>query len=123
MLYRLAKSRLLTLLQDHPFIEAKMTEIAQIRRRRLAHYLDPKTVPLAQGDEIDAEDCQTELFGVDADKILRTKEEEYNKERISSGIRSNRRHQLSNGSISGGNGQRRRYASISKQHLPVRLRR
>jgi hypothetical protein len=108
MLYRLTKSNLLTVLQDYPFVEAKMTEIAQIRRRRLAHYLDPKTVPLAQGDEIDAEDCQTELFGVDADKILRTKDEEFNKERIYSGIRLNRRHQLSNGSVAGGNGQRRR---------------
>eukprot|EP00804_Cyclotella_cryptica_P003159 CCRYP_013773-RB/>CCRYP_013773-RB protein AED:0.20 eAED:0.20 QI:2230/1/1/1/0.8/0.83/6/278/680 len=123
MLYRLAKSKLLSVLQDHPFVQAKMTEVAQSRRRRLAHYLDPKTVPLELGDEVDAEDCQTELFGVDAEKILRTKEEEYNKERIYSGIRSNRRHQLPNGSVAGGNGHRRRYASIPKQHLPVRVRR
>lgn len=60
------------------------------------------------GDEIDAEDCRTELFGVDADKILRAKEEEYSKERAAAGVRSARRmHQNS-----GGPNQRRRHASM-----------
>ena len=84
MLYRVSKSKLLPLLRDYPFIEAKMTDIAQSRRRRRTHYLDPKVVPLDLEDEVDAEDCQTELFGVDANKISHAKEEEFNKERLSS---------------------------------------
>ena len=75
MLYRLKKSSLLTLLHDYPAIESKMRNIAQSRQRRLAHYLDPDEVDLAPGDEIDAEDCRTELFGQDADQILHDKEE------------------------------------------------
>ena len=118
MLYRLTRSNLLPLLKDYPYVEAKMTDIAQSRRRRLAHYLDPKHVVLEPGDEIDAEDCQTELFGVDADKILRDKEEEYNQERLQSGIRSTRRTHQSNG-----RGVRRRNASITQNQLPTNLKR
>ena len=73
------------------------------------------------GDEIDAEDCQTELFGVDADKILRAKEEEYSKERVAAGVRSRRQN---NG---GKPFQRRRHASIQldreKFNLPSNLSR
>jgi CRP-like cAMP-binding protein len=87
LLYRLSKSKLLPLLHDYPFVETKMTEVAQSRRRRLAHYLDPKIVPLDPLDEVDAEDCQTELFGVDADTILRAKQEEATKEMLHSGRR------------------------------------
>lgn len=55
MLYRLTKAKLLPLLKDYPFVETRMTEIAQSRRRRLAHYLDPTNVQMQPGDEIDAE--------------------------------------------------------------------
>lgn len=90
MLYRLRKCKLLSLLQDYPTIESKMTNVAQSRRRRLLHYLEPKKVALAPVDEIDAEDCRTELFGQDADQILHEKEEEMNIERIHSGIKPKR---------------------------------
>ena len=85
MLYRLRKSNLLTLLHDYPAIQSKMKNVAQSRQRRLAHYLDPKEVTLASGDEIDTEDCKTALFGMDAEKILVSKEAEMNAEMISSG--------------------------------------
>ena len=85
MLYRIRKSNLLTLLHDYPTVESRMTRVAQSRRRRLAHYRNPKQVELDPADEIDHEDSQTELFGVDADKILHDKEQESNIERISSG--------------------------------------
>ena len=85
MLYRLRKSNLLTLLHDYPAIQSKMKNVAQSRQRRLAHYLDPKEVTLAPGDEIDTEDCKTALFGMDAEKILVSKEAEMNAEMISSG--------------------------------------
>eukprot|EP00956_Cyclotella_meneghiniana_P029790 scaffold73305_cov71-Cyclotella_meneghiniana.AAC.2 len=84
-----------------------MTEIAQSRRRRLAHYLDPKNVTMQPGDEIDAEDCRTELFGKDADKILRAKEEELNQERLQAGRRRPHHNTGTGGHI------RRRHASIS----------
>ena len=116
MLYRISKSKLLPLLKDYPLVETRMTEIAQSRRRRLAHYLNPKQVTLEPGDEIDAEDCQTELFGVDADKILRAKEQEYEKDRLSVGISSRRTR-------AGGTYQRRRHASITKDDVPMNLRR
>ncbi len=112
MLHRLRKSDLLSLLQDHPSIETKMTNTAQSRKRRLAHYFDPKKVPLEAGDEVDAEDSRTELFGVDADKILQDKEEEYKLERIQSGIKTKRRTMTP-----GSDGPRRRNASISKNQL------
>jgi hypothetical protein len=121
MLYRLTKDKLLRLLKDYPFVEVKMTEIAQSRRRRLAHYLDPKNVALEPGDEVDAEDCQTELFGVDADKILRAKEEEYNQERLNKGVRSVRRMPREQQQDAG---RRRRHASITNDTpLPINLRR
>lgn len=120
MLYRLRKRDLLSLLQDYPSIETKMIDIAQSRRRRLAHYLDPKNVSLEKKDEVDAEDCRTELFGVDAEKILHDKEEEFKMERINSGIKTKRR---TLGPASPSSGTRRRNASITKNELPVLKRR
>ena len=55
-----------------------------------------------------SQDCQTELFGKDADKILRAKEEELNQERLQAGRR--RAHHIQNGT---GGQIRRRHASIS----------
>ena len=115
MLYRLRKSQLLSLLQDHPAVESKMVTIAQSRRMRLAHYLDPKGVPLDAGDEVDAEDCRTELFGVDAEKILQDKEEEYKLERINSGIKPKRR----NMTLGSPRAHRRRNASITRHQMPT----
>lgn len=40
-------------------MQSKMTNVAQSRRRRLAHYINPNEVSLAPGDEIDTEDCKT----------------------------------------------------------------
>ena len=59
MLYRLRKSSLISLLRDYPAMQSKMKNVAQSRRRRLAHYINPNEVSLAPGDEIDTEDCKT----------------------------------------------------------------
>ena len=59
MLYRLRKSSLISLLRDYPAMQSKMTNVAQSRRRRLAHYINPNEVSLSPGDEIDTEDCKT----------------------------------------------------------------
>lgn len=67
-----------------------MRKVAQSRQKRLAHYLDPKNVPLDPTDAVDAEDSRTELFGQDADEILHEKEAEINIERVQSGIKPNR---------------------------------
>lgn len=90
-----------------------MMKVAQSRQRRLDHYLDPKNVPLATEDEIDAEDCRTALFGQDADDLTLLKEEEMNKERFNSGIMP-RKSNVYEG---------RRNANISKRHLPQLTRR
>lgn len=55
-----------------------------------------------------SQDCQTELFGKDADKILLAKEEELNQERLQAGRR--RAHHIQTGT---GGQIRRRHASIS----------
>ncbi|KAL3808213.1 hypothetical protein ACHAXA_006316 [Cyclostephanos tholiformis] len=91
-LYRLQKAHLLSLLADYPAIEMKMMSVAQSRRRRLAHYLNPKGVTLAPGDEVDVEDSKTELFGQDADRILQDKEKENELNRLQSGIKQKRRY-------------------------------
>jgi CRP-like cAMP-binding protein len=91
-LYRLKKENLLSLLADYPAIETKMMNVAQSRRRRLAHYLNPKGVSLCAGDEIDVEDSKTELFGQDADIILHDKQKEDQLNRLQSGIKSKRTH-------------------------------
>ncbi|KAL7536658.1 hypothetical protein ACHAXR_007315, partial [Thalassiosira sp. AJA248-18] len=116
MLYRLRKSSLLSLLRDYPVIESKMTDVAQSRRRRLAHYLEPNKVALSPGDEVDAEDSKTALFGRDADQILHDKEEEMNLERIHSGIKPKRKTTVAM-SPDG-----RRNANITKHHMPVTRR-
>ena len=90
-----------------------MKDVAQSRRRRLSHYLDPNEVTLAPGDEIDAEDCRTELFGQDADQILHDKEEEMNLERIHSGIKPKRK------TMAPTSPDGRRNANITNHHLSV----
>jgi len=94
-----------------------MMNVAQSRQRRLAHYLDPKKVDLAPGDEVDAEDCRTELFGQDADQILLDKEEEMNIDRISSGIKPKRKTMV----VSPVGGSGRRHANITN-HTVMRRR-
>jgi len=78
---------LVSLLHDHPAIESRMRNIAQSRRRRLAHYLNPDEIKLSAGDEVDSEDSRTDLFGLPSDDVLHEKDEEYNQERLQSGIR------------------------------------
>lgn len=121
-LYRLQKSDLLSLLLDYPAIESKMTSVAQSRRRRLAHYLDPESIVLDVEDEIDAEDCRTELFGQDADQILQDKEEEMNLDRIHSGIKPKKKTMVGplrpmSASLGG-----RRNANVAKNRMPKKRR-
>ena len=91
-LYRLKKAHLLALLADYPAIETKMMNVAHSRRRRLAHYLNPKGVSLHPGDEVDVEDSKTELFGKDADLILQDKQKADQLNRLQSGIKPKRTH-------------------------------
>jgi CRP-like cAMP-binding protein len=93
-LYRLSKTALLALIRDYPAIETKMTNVAQSRRRRLAHYMNPGSNTLVPGDEVDVEDSKTELFGKDADKILQDKEKATQLERMQSGRNARRRPAL-----------------------------
>ena len=74
--YKISKEKLLTVLQDFPETLATMVKVAQSRHRRLQHYIDPIENKLLSGDEIDAEDCKTELFGQDEEKIVTVKEEQ-----------------------------------------------
>lgn len=71
-----------------------MTNVAQSRRRRLAHYMNPGSNTLVPGDEVDVEDSKTELFGKDADKILQDKEKATQLERMQSGRNARRRPAL-----------------------------
>jgi len=82
LLYRISKENLLIVLQDFPDTLASMTGVAESRQRRLQHYIDPEKHRLLPADEIDAEDCKTELFGVDADKVVLDKEEESSRTRM-----------------------------------------
>ncbi len=69
-----------------------MMNVAHSRRRRLAHYLNPKGVSLHPGDEVDVEDSKTELFGKDADLILQDKQKADQLNRLQSGIKPKRTH-------------------------------
>jgi hypothetical protein len=81
-------------MRDYPAIETRMTNVAQSRRRRLAHYKNPGSNTLAPGDDVDVEDSKTELFGKDAAKILQDKEKATELERIQSGRTTRRRNAL-----------------------------
>lgn len=87
MLYRIRKNDLVSLLHDFPEIEAKMRITAQSRRKRLAHYLNPKEAKLSTEDEIDTEDSRTDLFGVPPEEVVLEKNEECKQERIESGLK------------------------------------
>jgi hypothetical protein len=83
MFFKINKANLQSVLKDFPDTYSSMVEVAESRQRRLYHYIDPATYPLAKADEIDHEDCKTELFGADAEQIVSAKqEEEVNKSRI-----------------------------------------
>jgi len=79
MLFKISKSKLLTVLKDFPDTFESMVKVAESRQRRLKHYISPANNPLSKEDEIDPEDCKTELFGADADKIVSVKDEEVNR--------------------------------------------
>ena len=74
--YKISKAKLLAVLQDFPDTLSTMIKVAESRQRRLKHYIDPHENKLLPEDEIDAEDCKTDLFGEDAEKIVTVKEEE-----------------------------------------------
>ncbi len=85
---------MLNILNDFPASLENMTSIAESRRRRLDHYIDPTTNPLMPEDEIDAEDCKTELFGVDADKVVSVKDEQFEQTRAHARIKARQSHRL-----------------------------
>ena len=77
ILYKVTKENLLNVLQDFPETEAKLQEVARSRKRRLDNYLHPNEVSLlSTDDEVDSEDRRTELFGLDAEKVVTTKAED-----------------------------------------------
>jgi len=53
-----------------------MKGVAESRRRRLQHYMNPRKYKLLPQDEVDIEDSKTELFGADAEKVVSAKDEE-----------------------------------------------
>ena len=112
LLYRVRKNRLLELLHDHPSIEAKMKRVAGSRKKRLAHYLNPKKVPLASIDEVDPEDSKTSLFGCDQDEIMSDKAKNEREDRVAAGRLGNRSSSMApptarrNANISGVSGAR-----------------
>jgi len=75
-LYKISKKKLFEVLRDFPESFSKMKRVAESRHRRLKHYINPEQHPLLPNDEIDSEDCKTELFGVDAENVVTLKEEE-----------------------------------------------
>lgn len=81
LLYKITKENLIKVLTDYPEINASMKKVATSRKNRLAHYVNPKSCALSSDEEIDAEDCKTELFGVDADEVALEKEEAFEKSR------------------------------------------
>ena len=76
MLFKISKEKLTAVLKDFPEIMANMVKVAESRHRRLKHYIAPSKYALAKVDEIDSEDCKTELFGADAEQIVSAKEDE-----------------------------------------------
>lgn len=82
MFFKINKKQLLSVLKDFPETFEAMVNVAESRQRRLGHYIDPTNNPLAKEDEIDPEDCKTELFGADAEQIVTAKEEETHKSRL-----------------------------------------
>jgi predicted flavoprotein YhiN len=82
MLFMISKTKLNAVLTDFPDAMGIMVKVAKSRHRRLKHYMNPSVCALAKEDEIDSEDCKTELFGVDAEKIVSAKEDEVTKSRV-----------------------------------------
>jgi len=76
MLFKISKEKLTAVLKDFPETMTNMVKVAESRHRRLKHYIDPSKYALAKEDEIDSEDCKTELFGADAEQIVSAKEDE-----------------------------------------------
>ena len=89
MLFKISKKKLDAVLKDLPETMENMVKVAESRHRRLKHYIDPSVYALAKEDEIDSEDCKTELFGADAEKIVSAKEQEVTRARANT--RKNRR--------------------------------
>lgn len=81
VLYSISKENLLRVLQDYPEIMRGMKRVARSRKNRLKHYIDPAKNGLDPEDEIDSEDCKTELFGVDADEVTHIKDSAFENSR------------------------------------------
>ena len=67
----------MNVLQEFPDTESKLQRVAQSRKRRLEHHVNPNNIDtLSIDDEVDSEDRRTELFGLDAEKAVTTKTED-----------------------------------------------
>lgn len=66
----------MSILKDFPDTLKHMIQVAESRQKRLQHYTNPSTFPLAKEDEVDLEDSKTILFGADSEKVVSQKEEE-----------------------------------------------
>ena len=84
ILFKISRENLLSVLKDFPDTYDTMVDVAKKRQRRLKHYINPLKYILAKEDEIDSEDCKTELFGADAEQICSKKEEEVSRYRLNS---------------------------------------
>jgi CRP-like cAMP-binding protein len=82
LLFKISKDDLLAVLSDFPDTLDFMVDVARKRQRRLKHYVNPLKYALSKEDEIDSEDCKTELFGADAEQICSKKEEEVSRYRM-----------------------------------------
>lgn len=82
MLFKITKNLLISILKDFPDTLKHMIQVAESRQKRLQHYTNPSTYPLAKEDEVDLEDSKTILFGADSEKVVSQKEEESRRTRV-----------------------------------------
>ena len=93
MLYKVGRQKLLEILHNFPEMAKVMKRVSWSRKRRLEHYVNPTEAPLFPEDEVDDEDCKTELFGVDAEQVASAKEEEFGRKQF--GRKSRQSHRVS----------------------------
>ena len=105
-----SSSALIRIIKSIQSIDAKMKRVAASRKKRLAHYLNPKKVPLAPGDEVDPEDSKTSLFGCDQDEIMSDKAKNEREDRVAAGRLGNRTSSMATPTA-------RRNANISRRDL------
>lgn len=76
MLFKIQKDKLFSVLKDFPDMLEIMLRVAESRQRRLKHYRNPEKYHLSKSDEIDTEDCKTELFGAEEERVVLEKDKE-----------------------------------------------